>query len=90
MSREPSPLRPGTRDLEAQRIVSSFSDLRYYTECPHDFYLRKVLGFAPTIDQAFGYGRGVSQHNAGPSTATLPGGPSLPMTQRSLTRGFGT
>src|SRR5262249_52279059 len=26
-----------------------------------DFYLRKVLGFAPTIDQAFGYGRGV--HN---------------------------
>jgi DNA helicase-2/ATP-dependent DNA helicase PcrA len=43
------------------RLVSSFSDLRYYLECPHDFYLRKVLGFAPTIDQAFGYGRGV--HN---------------------------
>lgn len=46
------------RDL---RLVTSFSDLRYYLECPHDFYLRKVLGFAPTIDQAFGYGRGV--HN---------------------------
>ena len=43
------------------RLVTSFSDLRYYLECPHDFYLRKVLGFAPTIDQAFGYGRGV--HN---------------------------
>ncbi len=43
------------------RIVTSFSDLRYYLECPHDFYLRKVLGFSPTIDQAFGYGRGV--HN---------------------------
>lgn len=43
------------------RIATSFSDLRYYLECPHDFYLRKVLGFAPTIDQAFGYGRGV--HN---------------------------
>lgn len=54
-------LKPGERDLEAQRLVSSFSDLRYYIECPHDFYLRKVLGFAPTIDQAFGYGRGV--HN---------------------------
>ncbi len=54
-------MRPGRRDPEAQRIVSSFSDLRYYLECPHDFYLRKVLGFAPTIDQAFGYGRGV--HN---------------------------
>ena len=35
--------------------------MRYFLECPHDFYLRKVLGFAPTIDQAFGYGRGV--HN---------------------------
>lgn len=43
------------------RLVTSFSDLRYYRECPHDFYLRKVLGFTPTIDQAFGYGRGV--HN---------------------------
>lgn len=43
------------------RIATSFSDLRYYLECPHDFYLRKVLGFSPTIDQAFGYGRGV--HN---------------------------
>lgn len=43
------------------RLVTSFSDLRYFIECPHDFYLRKVLGFTPTIDQAFGYGRGV--HN---------------------------
>lgn len=43
------------------RLVTSFSDLRYYLECSHDFFLRKVLGFAPTIDQAFGYGRGV--HN---------------------------
>jgi len=44
-----------------ERLATSFSELRYYLECPHDFYLRKVLGFAPTIDQAFGYGRGV--HN---------------------------
>ena len=43
------------------QLATSFSDLRYYLGCPHDFYLRKVLGFAPTIDQAFGYGRGV--HN---------------------------
>jgi DNA helicase-2/ATP-dependent DNA helicase PcrA len=43
------------------RLATSFSDLRYFLECPHDFYLRKVLGFAPAIDQAFGYGRGV--HN---------------------------
>lgn len=43
------------------RLATSFSDIRYYLECPHDFYLRIVLGFSPTIDQAFGYGRGV--HN---------------------------
>lgn len=46
------------RDLQ---FSTSFSDLRYFLECSHDFYLRKVLGFSPTIDQAFGYGRGV--HN---------------------------
>ncbi len=43
------------------RLATSFSDMRYYLECPHDFYLRKVLGFSPAIDQAFGYGRGI--HN---------------------------
>jgi DNA helicase-2/ATP-dependent DNA helicase PcrA len=36
------------------QLCTSFSDLRYFLGCPHDFYLRKVLGFAPTIDQAFG------------------------------------
>ena len=46
------------RDIQ---LTTSFSDLRYYLGCPHDFYLRKVLGFSPTIDQAFGYGRGI--HN---------------------------
>ena len=52
----------GTKRYDKElRLVSSFSDLRYYLECPHDYFLRKVLGFAPTIDQAFGYGRAV--HN---------------------------
>jgi len=50
-----------TEERSDIRLVTSFSDLRYYLECPHDFYLRKALGFSPTIDQAFGYGRGV--HN---------------------------
>jgi DNA helicase II / ATP-dependent DNA helicase PcrA len=44
-----------------QRFATSFSDIRYFMECPHDFYLRVVLGFTPTIGQEFGYGRGV--HN---------------------------
>lgn len=42
-------------------FATSFSDLRYYTECPQDFYMRVVMGFTPTIGQEFGYGRGV--HN---------------------------
>ena len=49
------------RARSEQRLATNFSDLRYFVECPHDFYLRKVLGFSPTIDQAFGYGRAV--HN---------------------------
>jgi DNA helicase-2/ATP-dependent DNA helicase PcrA len=43
------------------RLSTSFSDLRYFLECPQDFFTRKVLGFAPPIGQEFGYGRGV--HN---------------------------
>lgn len=63
---EPSELLNAIRHAPIEKsrqteLSTSFSDLRYYLECPHDFYLRKVLGFAPTIDQAFGYGRGV--HN---------------------------
>ncbi|MGE3622469.1 MAG: ATP-dependent DNA helicase [Bdellovibrionales bacterium] len=50
-----------TKTKKEERLVTSFTDLHYYTECPHDYYLRKVLGFTPTIDQAFGYGRAV--HN---------------------------
>ena len=43
------------------RLATNFSDLRYFLECPQDFYLRNVLGFTPTIGQEFGYGRGL--HN---------------------------
>ena len=43
------------------RLATNFSELRYFLECPHDFYLRNVLGFTPTIGQEFGYGRGL--HN---------------------------
>ena len=42
-------------------FTTSFSDLRYFAECPHDFYMRIVMGFTPTIGQEFGYGRGI--HN---------------------------
>lgn len=75
----------GLRHLKSEyrrelRLATSFSDLRYYLECPHDFYLRKVLGFAPTIDQAFGYGRGVHNllrevHSNPKAWAALAGAP---------------
>ena len=51
---------PSTLSRE-DRLATNFSDLRYFLECPHDFYLRNVLGFTPTIGQEFGYGRGL--HN---------------------------
>ena len=31
------------------RLATNFSELRYFMECPQDFYLRNVLGFTPTI-----------------------------------------
>ncbi|HEX5397438.1 MAG TPA: PD-(D/E)XK nuclease family protein, partial [Verrucomicrobiae bacterium] len=43
------------------RLRAIFLIFQVCLACPHDFYLRKVMGFAPTIDQAFGYGRGI--HN---------------------------
>ena len=55
LSRHPSSL------SREDRLATNFSDLRYFLECPHDFYLRNVLGFTPTIGQEFGYGRGL--HN---------------------------
>ncbi|GFN21936.1 ATP-dependent helicase [Thermanaeromonas sp. C210] len=56
----------GIRHLRSEarrefRLATSFTDLCYFLRCPHDFYFRKVLGFAPSISQAFGYGRGI--HN---------------------------
>ncbi|MFC7230517.1 ATP-dependent helicase [Saliphagus sp. GCM10025308] len=59
----PDPAPREVRDLPAtgREIVypTSFSDLRYYQRCPYDYKLRQVYGFAPPIDQAFGFGFGV-------------------------------
>ena len=52
--------RPSAGSRE-DRLATNFSDMRYFLECPQDFYLRNVLGFTPTIGQEFGYGRGL--HN---------------------------
>lgn len=43
-------------------VVLSFSDLKYYFECPYQFKLRILYGFNPPLEEAIGYGR--SLHNA--------------------------
>jgi DNA helicase-2/ATP-dependent DNA helicase PcrA len=77
------------------RLTTSFSDLRYFLECPHDFYMRKVLGFTPTIGQEFGYGRGVHNllrvvHSAPQDWAQLAENPETMKTEleRLIQRGL--
>lgn len=40
----------------------SFSDMKYYFECPYQFKLRTVYGFNAPLDEALGYGK--SLHDA--------------------------
>lgn len=43
-------------------VIFSFSDLKYFFECPYQFKLRILYGFNPPIDEAIGYGK--SLHDA--------------------------
>lgn len=43
-------------------VVFSFSDLKYFFECPYQFKLRILYGFNAPIDEALGYGK--SLHDA--------------------------
>lgn len=43
-------------------VALTFSDLRYYFECPYSFKLRILYGFNPPIAEALGYGK--SLHDA--------------------------
>lgn len=43
-------------------VVFSFSDLKYFFDCPYHFKLRILYGFNAPIHEALGYGR--SLHNA--------------------------
>ncbi|RMH37478.1 MAG: ATP-dependent helicase [Nitrospirae bacterium] len=43
-------------------VALSFSDLKYFFECPYQFKLRILYGFNAPIHEALGYGR--SLHNA--------------------------
>lgn len=43
-------------------MALSFSDLKYFFECPYELKLRSLYGFNPPLDPALGYGK--SLHNA--------------------------
>lgn len=53
-------LSPATRRPEFN-VELSFSELKYFFECPYQFKLRYLYGFNSPIDEALGYGR--SLHN---------------------------
>lgn len=43
-------------------VSLSFSDIRYYFECPYQFKMRSLYGFNVPLDEALGYGK--SLHDA--------------------------
>lgn len=53
---EPRPKR------ETPNVVLSFSELKYFFECPYQFKLRFLYGFNPPLHEAIGYGK--SLHDA--------------------------
>ena len=53
-----SRLEPKARH-EIPDVTLSFSDLRYFFECPYQFKLRFLYGFNPPIHEALGYGKSV-------------------------------
>lgn len=44
---------------EIPEVTLSFSDLKYFFECPYQFKLRFMYGFNPPIHEALGYGKSV-------------------------------
>ena len=44
---------------EIPDVNLSFSDLKYFFECPYQFKLRFLYGFNPPIHEALGYGKSV-------------------------------
>jgi DNA helicase-2/ATP-dependent DNA helicase PcrA len=66
LTREPA--RRAIPKIKPQQLTAlvnvslSFSDLKYYFECPYQFKLRFMYGFNPPIDEALGYGK--SLHDA--------------------------
>lgn len=37
-------------------LPTSFSDLKYYINCPYSYLLQQMMGFSPVLSPAYGYG----------------------------------
>lgn len=48
--------KPKQKEDEAT-LPTSFSDVKYYLNCPMDYRFRKGYGFSPPVPELFGYGR---------------------------------
>lgn len=44
---------------ETPQVTLSFSELKYFFECPYQFKLRFLYGFNPPLHEALGYGKGL-------------------------------
>lgn len=44
---------------ETPNVVLSFSELKYFFECPYQFKLRFVYGFNPPLHEALGFGKSI-------------------------------
>lgn len=44
------------RRIEENILPTTYSDIRYYLRCPHDYLLRKSYRFSPPIVDMFGFG----------------------------------
>jgi DNA helicase-2/ATP-dependent DNA helicase PcrA len=53
---------PAVRKGTVANVVFSFSDLKYFFECPYSFKLRILYGFNAPLHEALGYGK--SLHDA--------------------------
>lgn len=42
-----------------EALPTSYSEVRYYLACPHNYKLRKIDGFSPAIQEMMGYGQTV-------------------------------
>src|SRR5439155_2691386 len=54
----PTKLEPNPR-RETPNVALSFSELKYFFECPYQFKLRFVYGFNPPLHEALGFGKSI-------------------------------